>query len=75
VTLFLGAEDVTALATHEVVMDAARAAVAAAFERLDLRGEDLMRIARVAATGAAVEAAARDKAHREVSFSVDVDPQ
>ena len=32
-TLFLGAEDVTALATHEVVMDAARAAVAA--ERID----------------------------------------
>ena len=27
------------------------------------------------ATGAAVEAAARDKAHRDVAFSVDVDPQ
>jgi primosomal protein N' (replication factor Y) len=29
----------------------------------------------VAATGRAVEAAARDKAHRDVAFSVDVDPQ
>jgi hypothetical protein len=29
----------------------------------------------VRATGAAVEAAARDRAHRDVSFSVDVDPQ
>ena len=29
----------------------------------------------VRATGAAVEAAARDKAHRDVAFSVDVDPQ
>ncbi|HET8952214.1 MAG TPA: primosomal protein N' [Solirubrobacteraceae bacterium] len=29
----------------------------------------------VLATGAAVEAAARDRAHRDVSFSVDVDPQ
>jgi hypothetical protein len=29
----------------------------------------------VRATGAAVDAAARDRAHREVSFSVDVDPQ
>ena len=29
----------------------------------------------VRATGAAVEAAARDRAHRDVTFSVDVDPQ
>jgi hypothetical protein len=29
----------------------------------------------VRATGAAVEAAARDKAHKAVAFSVDVDPQ
>ena len=29
----------------------------------------------VRATGAAVDAAARDRAHRDVSFSVDVDPQ
>jgi hypothetical protein len=29
----------------------------------------------VRATGAAVDAAARDRAHREVAFSVDVDPQ
>jgi primosomal protein N' (replication factor Y) len=29
----------------------------------------------VAAVGAAVEVAARDKAHRDVTFSVDVDPQ
>ena len=29
----------------------------------------------VRATGAAVEAAARDRAHRDVAFSVDVDPQ
>jgi primosomal protein N' (replication factor Y) len=29
----------------------------------------------VAATGAAVESAARDRAHRAVAFSVDVDPQ
>jgi primosomal protein N' (replication factor Y) len=29
----------------------------------------------VAATGRAVEAAARDRAHRDVAFSVDVDPQ
>jgi primosomal protein N' (replication factor Y) len=32
------------------------------------------RAAAVAATGAAVEAAARDKAFRDVNFSVDVDP-
>jgi DNA-binding NarL/FixJ family response regulator len=43
-------------------LDAARAAIAASFERLDLRGEDLMRIARVAATGAAVEADAAQRA-------------
>jgi primosomal protein N' (replication factor Y) len=29
----------------------------------------------VRATGGAVESAARDKAHRAVAFSVDVDPQ
>jgi primosomal protein N' (replication factor Y) len=29
----------------------------------------------VRATGAAVEAAARERAHRDVAFSVDVDPQ
>jgi len=29
----------------------------------------------VRATGAAVDAAARDRAHRDVTFSVDVDPQ
>ncbi len=29
----------------------------------------------VRAMGAAVEAAARDRAHRDVTFSVDVDPQ
>ena len=29
----------------------------------------------VRATGTAVDAAARDRAHRDVSFSVDVDPQ
>jgi primosomal protein N' (replication factor Y) len=33
------------------------------------------RAAAVAATGAAVDAAARDRAHRLVAFSVDVDPQ
>ena len=33
------------------------------------------RAAAVRATGTAVEAAARDRAHREVAFSVDVDPQ
>jgi DNA-binding CsgD family transcriptional regulator/tetratricopeptide (TPR) repeat protein len=43
-------------------LDAARAAILASFERLDLRGEDLMRIARVAATGAAVEADAAQRA-------------
>ena len=32
------------------------------------------RAAAVAATGAAVEAAARDRAFRDVNFSVDVDP-
>ena len=43
-------------------LDAARAAIAASFERLDLRGEDLMRTARVGATGAAVEADAAQRA-------------
>jgi primosomal protein N' (replication factor Y) len=33
------------------------------------------REAAVTAVGAAVEAAARDRAHRDVAFSVDVDPQ
>ena len=33
------------------------------------------RAAAIAAVGAAVEAAARDRAHRAVAFSVDVDPQ
>jgi primosomal protein N' (replication factor Y) len=32
------------------------------------------RAAAIAATGAAVDAAARDKAFRSVNFSVDVDP-
>ncbi len=32
------------------------------------------RAAAIAATGAAVEAAARDRAFRDVNFSVDVDP-
>jgi primosomal protein N' (replication factor Y) len=48
-----------------------------------LRGRDRFQVvvktaeraAAVSATGAAVEAAARDRAHREVAFSVDVDPQ
>jgi primosomal protein N' (replication factor Y) len=48
-----------------------------------LRGRDRFQVvvktgeraAAVAATGAAVEAAARDRAHRDVAFSVDVDPQ
>jgi primosomal protein N' (replication factor Y) len=48
-----------------------------------LRGRDRFQVvvktaeraAAIAATGAAVETAARDRAHREVAFSVDVDPQ
>jgi primosomal protein N' (replication factor Y) len=44
-------------------------------ERFQVVVKTTERAQAVAATGAAVEAAARDRAHREVSFSVDVDPQ
>jgi primosomal protein N' (replication factor Y) (superfamily II helicase) len=44
-------------------------------ERFQLVLKTGERAAAVRATGAAVEAAARDRAHREVTFSVDVDPQ
>ena len=43
---------------------------------LPARGQDAARrAAAIAAVGAAVERAARDRAHRDVAFSVDVDPQ
>ena len=44
-------------------------------ERFQVVVKTTERAAAVHATGAAVEAAARDRAHREVAFSVDVDPQ
>jgi primosomal protein N' (replication factor Y) len=44
-------------------------------ERFQVVVKTTSRAAAVRATGRAVEAAARDKAHREVAFSVDVDPQ
>ena len=44
-------------------------------ERFQVVVKTAERAAAVRATGAAVEAAARDRAHREVAFSVDVDPQ
>jgi primosomal protein N' (replication factor Y) len=44
-------------------------------ERFQVVVKTTERAQAVAATGAAVEAAARDRAHREVSFSVDVDPK
>jgi len=48
-----------------------------------LRGKDRFQVvvkttereAAIGVTGAAVEAAARDREHRDVAFSVDVDPQ
>jgi primosomal protein N' (replication factor Y) len=73
----------------EQVAAAVRAAVGPATEVLGpaplfrLRGRDRWQVVvktgeravAVAATGAGVEAAARDRAHRAVQFSVDVDPQ
>jgi primosomal protein N' (replication factor Y) len=44
-------------------------------ERFQVVVKTTARAEAVRATGAAVEAAARDRAHRDVSFSVDVDPQ
>ena len=44
-------------------------------ERFQLVVKTTARAEAVRATGAAVEAAARDRAHRDVAFSVDVDPQ
>ena len=44
-------------------------------ERFQVVVKTTERAAAIRATGAAVEAAARDKAHRDVAFSVDVDPQ
>ena len=44
-------------------------------ERFQVVVKTTDRAAAVRSTGAAVEAAARDRAHREVAFSVDVDPQ
>jgi len=44
-------------------------------ERFQVVVKTTERAAAVRATGAAVEAAARDRVHREVAFSVDVDPQ
>ena len=44
-------------------------------ERFQVVVKTAERAAAIRATGAAVEAAARDKAHRDVAFSVDVDPQ
>jgi primosomal protein N' (replication factor Y) (superfamily II helicase) len=43
-------------------------------DRFQLVLKTTERAAAVAATGAAVEAAARERAFRDVSFSVDVDP-
>jgi primosomal protein N' (replication factor Y) len=73
----------------EQVAAAVRAGVGAATEVLGpaplfrLRGRDRWQVVvktaerdvAVRATGAAVETAARDRAHRAVQFSVDVDPQ
>jgi primosomal protein N' (replication factor Y) len=44
-------------------------------ERFQVVVKTAERAAAVSAVGAAVEAAARDRAHRDVAFSVDVDPQ
>ena len=44
-------------------------------ERFQVVAKTTDRAAAIAATGAAVDAAARDRAHRDVAFSVDVDPQ
>jgi primosomal protein N' (replication factor Y) len=44
-------------------------------ERFQVVVKTAERAAAVRATGAAVDAAARDRAHRDVAFSVDVDPQ
>jgi primosomal protein N' (replication factor Y) len=44
-------------------------------ERYQVVVKTTNRAAAIAATGAAVDAAARDRAHRDVAFSVDVDPQ
>jgi len=44
-------------------------------ERFQVVVKTRERAAAVRATGAAVDAAARDRAHRDVTFSVDVDPQ
>ena len=44
-------------------------------ERFQVVVKTTARAEAVRATGAAVEAAARDRAHRDVAFSVDVDPQ
>jgi len=44
-------------------------------ERFQLVVKTQRREAAIAAVGAAVERAARDRAHRDVAFSVDVDPQ
>jgi primosomal protein N' (replication factor Y) len=42
---------------------------------LMIKADPSDRLSTVAAVGAAVEAVAADKAHRDASFSVDVDPQ
>lgn len=82
-------EPAPARSAGESVAAAIRAGVGAATEVLGpaplfrLRGRDRWQVVvktgerpvAVRATGAAVEAAAREKAHRAVAFSVDVDPQ
>jgi primosomal protein N' (replication factor Y) len=78
-----------ARAAADAVAHAVRATTGEATEVLGpatlyrLRGRDRWQVVlktaerarAVAATGRAVEDAARDRAHRAVSFSVDVDPQ
>jgi primosomal protein N' (replication factor Y) len=44
-------------------------------ERVQVVVKTTDRAAAVASVGAAVERAATDRAHRDVAFSVDVDPQ
>jgi primosomal protein N' (replication factor Y) len=44
-------------------------------ERFQVVVKTSARAEAVHATGVAVDAAARERAHRDVSFSVDVDPQ
>jgi primosomal protein N' (replication factor Y) len=70
-----------AAAVRELTTDATEVLGPAPLFRL--RGRDRFQVVvktaerarAVRATGAAVEAAARDRAHRAVAFSVDVDPQ